>query len=37
MILGSMVRHKREELRQLEQAREEARHGNTSEEVAPEL
>jgi hypothetical protein len=36
MILGSMVRHKREELRQLEQAREEARHGNTSPEVAPE-
>jgi hypothetical protein len=37
MILGSMVRHKREELRQLEQAREEARHGNPSTEVAPEL
>jgi len=34
MIVGSMIRHKREELRQLQQAREEARHGNSSEEVA---
>jgi len=37
MIVGSMVRHKREELRQLEQAREEARHGNTREEMATKL
>lgn len=32
MIIGSMIRHKREEL--LQQAREEARRGNQSEEVA---
>lgn len=36
MIVGSMVRHKREELRQLQQAREAARHGNSSEEMASE-
>lgn len=37
MIVGSMIRHKREELRQLEQAREEARHGNPPEEMAAKL
>lgn len=34
MIVGSMIRHKREELRQIQQAREEARHGHPAEEVA---
>jgi hypothetical protein len=34
MIVGSMIRHKREELRQLEQAREEARHGNSPQKMA---
>ena len=37
MIVGSMVRHKRDEMRQLQQAREEARHGDTGEEMAPKL
>jgi len=37
MIVGSMIRHKREEMRQLQQAREEARHGNPSEEMAAKL
>jgi hypothetical protein len=37
MIVGSMIRHKHEELRQLQQAREEARHGNQGEEVAAKL
>jgi predicted tellurium resistance membrane protein TerC len=34
MIVGSMIRHKREELHQLEQAREEARHGNPPQTLA---
>ena len=37
MIVGSMIRHKREELRQLQRARQEARNGNPSQEVAAEL
>jgi len=37
MIVGSMVRHKREELCQLQQAREEARHGDSPKKVASEL
>jgi hypothetical protein len=34
MILGSMIRHKQEELRQLEQAREEARLDHPTQEMA---
>jgi apolipoprotein N-acyltransferase len=34
MILGEMVRHKREELALLRRERQEAKHGNTTEEVA---
>jgi hypothetical protein len=34
MIVGSMIRHKSEEMRQLQQAREEARHGDAPEKMA---
>lgn len=37
MIVGSMIRHQQEELRQLAQAIEEARHGNPDQEVAAKL
>jgi hypothetical protein len=37
MIVGSMVRHKRNEIQELVQAIEEARHGDEDEEMAPEL
>ncbi len=37
MIVGSMIRHQRDELRQLARAIEEARHGDTPEEMASGL
>ncbi len=37
MIVGSMIRHQRDELRQLAQAIEEARHGDTTTEMAAKL